>query len=123
MLPKAGPIPRESFKPALYLSGMTAQDVKEKFTKTLTYGWMKRFLDRHKSKVSWATVMPQEQVRLEVPRSHPDDYLSLIKGILPTVPMELIFNLNETGLLDCQNRKSKPFLFQLPKKILHFTIL
>jgi hypothetical protein len=54
--------------------------VEEKFAKTLRYGWMQRFLDRHKSQIGPTIVQPQEQMRLEVPCSYLDDYLSLIKN-------------------------------------------
>jgi hypothetical protein len=35
-----------------------SNDVEERFKKTLTDWWMKRFLDRHKSEVSCVTVAP-----------------------------------------------------------------
>jgi hypothetical protein len=34
----------------------------------------------------------------------------LIKKIVPSLPAELIFNLDETGLSDWENRKTKPVL-------------
>jgi hypothetical protein len=59
---------------------------------------MKRFLDRHKSEVPGITVAPQENVRLEVPRCDLEEYLTLIKKIVPIVLTELLFNLDEIGL-------------------------
>jgi hypothetical protein len=64
---------------------------------------MKRFLDRQKSEVSGVTVAPQEKVRLEVPRCYLEEYSTLIKQIVPIVPTELLFNLDETGLSEWQN--------------------
>jgi hypothetical protein len=58
---------------------------------------MKRFLDGHKSEVSGVTVAPQEKVRLEVPRCYLEEYLTLIKKIVPIVPIDLLFNLDKTG--------------------------
>lgn len=74
--------------------------IEAKFRKVLTYGWMRKLLDRHECDVCRVTVTPQAQVRLEVPRSYLDDYLLLIKKIVPIVPTELRFNLDETGLSD-----------------------
>jgi hypothetical protein len=108
--------------------------VEEKFAKILTSGWMQRFLDRHKSDVSRAIVNPQEQVRMEVPRASLDEYLLLIKKLVQIVPTELIFNLDETGLSDWENRKSKPvivpaaagdsrFHYPINRSIRHHTLL
>jgi hypothetical protein len=58
---------------------------------------MKQLLDRHKSEVSGVTVAPQEKIRLEIPRCYLEEYLTLIKKIVPIVPTELLFNLDETG--------------------------
>jgi hypothetical protein len=44
--------------------------------------------------------MPQEQLRLRIPREYLNDYISLIKEYVLLVPAELIFNLDETGLSD-----------------------
>jgi hypothetical protein len=71
---------------------------------------MKRFLDWHKSEVSGVTVASQEKVRLEVPRCYLEEYLTLIKKIVPIVPTGLLFNLDETGLSEWENRRSKSVL-------------
>jgi hypothetical protein len=85
---------------------------------------MKRFLDRHKSEVSGVTVALQEKVRLEVPRYYLEEYLTLIKKIGPTVPAELLFNLDETGLSERENRRSKPVLVptQEQESTLHYVV-
>jgi hypothetical protein len=61
---------------------------------------MERFLDWHESEVSGVTVAPQEKVRLEIPRCYLEEYLTLIKKIIPT---ELLFNLDETGISEWEN--------------------
>jgi hypothetical protein len=98
--------------------------VEERFNKTLTYGWMKRFLDRHKSDVSDVTVTPHEKVRLDVPRCHLEEYLTLIKKIAPLIPTELLFNLDETRLSEWENRRSKPVLVptQEQESTLHYPV-
>jgi hypothetical protein len=108
---------REQFGSQNYATQRDASNyVKERFNKTLTYEWMKRFLDCHKSEVSGVTVAPQEKVRLEVPRWYLEEYLTLIKKIIPIVPTELLFNLDETGLSEWENRRSKPVLVPTQKQ-------
>jgi hypothetical protein len=64
---------------------------------------MKRFFDRHKSEVSGVTVAPQEKISPKVPHCYLEEYLTLIKKIVPIIPTELSFNLDETGLLEWEN--------------------
>jgi hypothetical protein len=98
--------------------------VEEQINKILTYGWMKRFLDRHKSEVSCITVAPQEKVGLEVPRCYLEEYLTLIKKIVLTVPTELLFNLGQTGLSEWENGRSKLVLVltQEHESTLHYPL-
>jgi hypothetical protein len=69
---------------------------------------MGRFLDCHADEVSRVTVASQEQLRLEVPRSYLDEYITSLKKIIPIVLSELVFNFDETGLSDWEDRKTKP---------------
>jgi hypothetical protein len=98
--------------------------VEERFNKTLTYTWMKRFLDRHKSEVSGVPVAPQEKARLEAPRCYLEEYLTLVKKIVPIVSTELLFNLDETGLSEWENRRIKPLLVptQEQESTLHYPV-
>jgi hypothetical protein len=98
--------------------------VEERFNKTLTYGWMKRFLDRQKSEVSGVTVAPQEKVRLEVPGCYLEEYLTLIKKVVSIVPTESVFNMDETGLSEWENRRSKSVLVptQEQESTLHYPV-
>jgi hypothetical protein len=66
--------------------------VEEHFQKTVTYGWLTSFLERWVGIIIRTTVMPQEQLRLRIPREYLNDYISLIKEYVPLVPAELIFN-------------------------------
>jgi hypothetical protein len=68
--------------------------VEEHFQKTVTYGWLASFLERREGIVIRATVVPQEQLRLRIPREYLNDYISLIKEYVPLVLAELIFNLD-----------------------------
>jgi hypothetical protein len=66
--------------------------VEEHFPKTVVYGWLTSFLERWEGIVIRTTVVPQEQLRLWIPREYLNDYLSLSKEYVPLVPAELIFN-------------------------------
>jgi hypothetical protein len=52
----------------------------------------------------------QELSRRQIPQSYLDHCLALIKFWVPLVPVEFIFNLDETGLSDWEERKSRPVL-------------
>jgi hypothetical protein len=84
--------------------------MEQNFGKILTYGWLRTFLDRHRSQVRRAVVHPQEYVRLQVSSCWLDSYIQFIKNYVPKIPAELIFNLDETGLSDWEERKEKVVL-------------
>jgi hypothetical protein len=68
---------------------------------------MASFLKKHAKLICRSIVRPQENVRLEVPHKHLDQYIRLIKKYLPLVPMELLFNIVESGFSDWAERKPK----------------
>jgi hypothetical protein len=72
----------------------------------LTHGWVSAFLSQHSAKVGRAIISPQELPRLETTRCYFDKYMDLIKAYIPLVPSELIFNPDESGLSDWEERKS-----------------
>jgi hypothetical protein len=84
--------------------------VEQKFGKILTYGWLRTFLDRHRSQVTRAIVHPQKHVKIQVPRCWLDNYTQLIKTYVPKIPAELTLNIDETGLSDWAERKEKMVL-------------
>jgi hypothetical protein len=98
--------------------------VEERFQKTVTSGWLASFLDRWQDHIIRTVVKPQEQLRLQIPREYLNDYISLIKTYTPLVPAELIFNLDETGLSDWEERKAKPVIIQshASQTALHYPI-
>jgi hypothetical protein len=85
---------------------------------------MKRFLDRHESEARRVTALPQRQVRPQGLRYHLEEYLLLIMETVPIAPVELMFNLDESGLSDWENQKSKPVLMPAIKEnsTLHYPI-
>jgi hypothetical protein len=50
---------------------------------------------------------PQENVRLEVLHEHLDQYIRLIKELVPLVQTESLFNIDESGFSDWEEHKPK----------------
>jgi hypothetical protein len=73
--------------------------------KCLTYGWVTTFLVRHADRVCRTVVSPQEKHRLEIPRTFLDRCLAFINEYVPLVPTELMFNIDESGFSDWEERK------------------
>ena len=98
--------------------------VESEFHIVLSYDWANTFLDRHSDKICKSTVFPQEEPRLQVPRSYLEQYIELLKQIVPLVPAELIFNMDECGNSDWEDKKPKNVI--IPKILkdhrLHFPI-
>jgi hypothetical protein len=108
--------------------------MEERFHVTLTHGWISTILSRHSEKVGRAFVSPQELPRLQTPQCYFDKYIDLIQACVPLVPSELIFNLDESGLSDWEERKSKavlvktkaadqPLHYPVDRGIRHHTLL
>jgi hypothetical protein len=94
--------------------------VETEFRKTLIHGWLECFLKRHSGDIRKAVLAPEELPRLQIPRCYLDKYITLIKPWVPLVPAELIFNLDETGLSDWEERKPKPALIPTDLEDSHF---
>jgi hypothetical protein len=107
--------------------------VEEHFQKTVTYGSLASFLERWEAIVIRTTVVLQQQLRLRIPHEYLNDYISLIKEYVRLVLAELIFNLDKTGLSDCEERKTKAVIipshaasstlyYPIDRAILHHTL-
>jgi hypothetical protein len=68
---------------------------------------MASFLKKHTNLICRSVVRPQENVGLEVLHEYLDEHITLIKELVPLVPMELLFDIDETGFSDWANRKPK----------------
>jgi hypothetical protein len=90
----------------------------------LTYGWVTTFLVRHGDRVCRAIVSPQEKPRLEIPRTFLDRYLALIQEYVSLVLTELMFNIDESGFCDWEERKPKGVLIptRLRESTLHYPV-
>jgi hypothetical protein len=78
--------------------------------KCLTYPWMSNFLRVHGDLICQSIIRPRENVRLEVPQEYLDHYIKLMKDYVPLVPTELLFNIDESGFSDWEERKPKRIL-------------
>jgi hypothetical protein len=72
-----------------------------------SHSWFAQFLERHSEEIIRSVAVPQENLRLEVPRIWLNEYLELITKIVPLACCELIYNLDETGLSEWEERRRK----------------
>jgi hypothetical protein len=81
-------------------------------------------LQRHADIVYKKALAPQENPRLQVPKQFLDDYVKIIKEYVPLVPTELIFNINECGFSDWEERRPKPVLIpaEFEGSVLHYPV-
>jgi hypothetical protein len=71
---------------------------------------MAAVLKRHDGLICRSVVRPQGNVRFEGPHEYLDGSIRLIKEYVPLVPTELLFNINESGFSDWEERKPKSVL-------------
>jgi hypothetical protein len=97
--------------------------IETNFQKCLSYQWMASFLKKHVNLIGRSVIRPQENVRLEVLHDHLDQYIRLIKELVPFVPTELLFNSDESGFSDWEERKPKCLLIptEARETILHYS--
>jgi hypothetical protein len=72
-----------------------------------TRGWVNSFLGRHAERLWKAKSAPQESQRLEVPRYFLEETVRCIAQHVQGPPTELVFNLDEVGISEWENRKVK----------------
>lgn len=98
--------------------------VEENFKKALTYGWLNTFLARHQNSVKKTVISPQEDLRLTVPRIYLIEYLDLVECIIEITPAELIYNIDETGFSDWEERRPKTVIVpsEISEDDLHYPI-
>ena len=84
--------------------------VEKNFNKSLTYGWLNTFISRHQNSIKKTVVSAQEDLRLTVPRIYLKEYLDLVEVLIKITLAELIYNIDESGLSDWEERKPKTVL-------------
>ena len=98
--------------------------IENEFKIILSYGWINTFMVRNSERICLSTIFPQEETRLQVPRTYLDKFILILKCMIPQVPAELIFNLDECGNSDWEDKKPKDAIipFELKEERLHFAI-
>jgi hypothetical protein len=108
--------------------------VEHRYGKLLTYGWMHTFLARHQDEIGLARVHPQEDPRLQIPRCFLEQYLALVQEHVVGVNSRLVYNIDETGCSDWEERgpydgivpaalKNRRLHFAVTRKIKHQTMV
>lgn len=107
---------------------MTQSDIfsyiENNFKVSLTKGWLNNFIFRHSNAIQKTVVSPQESMRFQIPRCYLMEYIDLIEKIIGITPAKYIYNIDEVGLSDWEERKPKIVIIpnNLPQKQLHYPI-
>ena len=100
------------------------QYVENQYNISLTRGWVRSFINRHSSLIISSMIYPQEEPRLKIPRSQLIEYIDLVDKVITMSPAELIYNMDESGLSDWEERKPKTVV--IPKELenvkLHYPV-
>jgi transposase len=80
--------------------------VAEEMKMSVSRGWVACFLRRHADELCTKVINPQESPRLQIPRTWLTRYIELCKKIIPFACLDLLFNLDEIGLSDWEERGS-----------------
>jgi hypothetical protein len=78
-----------------------------KYFRSVTRGWMCSFVLRHGDCLPERKSTPQEGTRLEVPRVFLDETISSLREFVQGMKAEIVFNLDEVGISDWEDRKDK----------------
>jgi hypothetical protein len=74
---------------------------------TVTKGWVHAFIGRHLDAIQVCRSRPQEDTRMIVPRTHLEEHFQLMKSVVEGKLSELVFNLDEVGFSDWEDRKPR----------------
>jgi hypothetical protein len=94
----------------------------ERFGKSITRGWFDSFFIRHADKSFETKSVPQENPRLEMPRDFLEAAIEAFLDYVHNACAELVFNLDEIGISECEDRIEKRVIVPLAMKgqrILH----
>jgi hypothetical protein len=108
--------------------------VREQHRKTATRALVNASIGRYLDAVQTWRSIPQEDTRLEVPRSQPEEHGNTLRVYLSGKCAEFVFNLDELGATDWQDRKIKKLITSAPvpkedaydsvsRRPLHITLL
>jgi hypothetical protein len=81
--------------------------VREGYSAALTKGWLNAFIGRHLDAFQICRSLPQEDTGLTVPREPLEAHIEHMKSIVPGKFADLVFNLDEVGWSDWEDRKPR----------------
>jgi hypothetical protein len=73
----------------------------------LTRGWLHAFIGRHLDQLQIYHSLPQEDTGMIVPRAHLEEHIRIARSLIAGIFSELVFNLDEVGSSDWEDRKPK----------------
>jgi hypothetical protein len=81
--------------------------VREQHNSKLTKGWLHDFIGRHLDQLQICRSLPQEDLRMAVPRAYLEEHIRVLETHIAGKLAELVFNLDELGSADWEARKAK----------------
>jgi hypothetical protein len=78
----------------------------------ITRGWVNSFVLRHSDQIFTTKSTPQEQQRLQVSRMFLERTEQNLKEHIQGCVAELVFNLDEVGISDWEDRKTKTVILR-----------
>jgi hypothetical protein len=82
-------------------------DCRETLSAAVTEGWVDSFLIRHHTELFETTRRPQENPRLEIPRSCLDTMGECLRQPVQDCCADLVFNLDEVGISEWEDRVAR----------------
>jgi hypothetical protein len=84
--------------------------VSENFDKSISRGWLNAFIGRHLDEIKVCRSFPQEDSRFVIPREHLNEHIINMQRYVSGKIAELVFNLDEVGSSDWEDRKTRKVL-------------
>jgi hypothetical protein len=78
-----------------------------KHNSRLTRGWLTAFIDRRLDQLRLCRSLPQEQMRLIIPRAHVEAHIELMQANINAKFSELVLNLDEIDSSDWEDWKPR----------------
>jgi hypothetical protein len=109
-------------------TAVTGPDIHARITNhyrlSVTRGWVNSFIGRHLDRVGKVKSGPQESQHLEVPRCFLEETIRCLGEFVQIRPAELVFNLDEVGIRDWEDRPTKKVIVPLSarKQTIHHKI-
>jgi hypothetical protein len=96
------------------------QRYQAKYSVAISRGWVDSFILRHRDELGETKSTPQKDARLEVPRIFLNETVHCLRESVHGMKAKLVFNLNEVGLSEWEDRKDKKVV--IPKVLSGWTM-